>query len=93
VRPNGNAEWEGRFKSAVVSRDEYPIMCSRYIELNPVRAGMVRHPRDYRWSSYHRQALGCPDDLVDEDLWYVSLGNTTQDRARVIPISVSTREA
>jgi putative transposase len=75
--------WEGRFKSAVVSRDEYLIMCSRYIELNPVRAGMVRHPRDYPWSSYHRRALGHPDDLVDEDPWYLSLGNTTKDRAHV----------
>lgn len=43
--------WEGCFKSAVVSRDEYLIMCSRYIELNPIRAGMVLHPRDYRWSA------------------------------------------
>jgi putative transposase len=75
--------WEGRFKSAVVSRDEYLIMCSRYIELNPVRAGMVRHPRDYRWSSYNRRALSRSDYLVDEDLWYVSLGHTTEDRARV----------
>ena len=74
--------WEGRFKSAVVSRDEYVIMCSRYIELNPVRAGMVRHPRDYRWSSYHRRALGRPDDLLDEDPWYVSLGNTAAERAQ-----------
>ena len=75
--------WEGRFKTAVVSRDEYLIMCSRYIELNPVRAGMVRHPRDYRWSSYHRRALRRPDGLLDEDPWYVSLGNTAKERAQV----------
>lgn len=75
--------WEGRFKSAVVSRDEYLIACSRYIELNPVRAGMVGHPRDYRWSSYRGRALGQPDPLLDEDPWYVSLGNSTTDRARV----------
>lgn len=59
--------WEGRFKSAIVSRDEYLITCSRYIELNPVCAGMVRHPRDYRWSSYHGRAIGRPDPLLDED--------------------------
>ena len=43
--------WEGRFKSAAVSRDEYLIACSRYIELNPFRAGLVEHPKDYRWST------------------------------------------
>jgi putative transposase len=73
--------WEGRFKSAIVSRDEYLIACSRYIELNPVRAGMVRHPRDYRWSSYHGRALGHPDPLLDEDSWYGTLGNSPQARA------------
>lgn len=75
--------WEGRFKSAVVSRDDYLIRCSRYIELNPVRAGMVDHPRDYRWSSYHRRALGRSDALLDEDPWYASLGSTVSERARV----------
>lgn len=59
--------WEGRFKSAATSRDEYLIACSRYIELNPVRAGLVTHPKDYRWSSYQHRALGISDRLLDED--------------------------
>ncbi|MGH7427895.1 MAG: REP-associated tyrosine transposase [Candidatus Methylomirabilaceae bacterium] len=75
--------WEGRFKSAVVSRDRYLITCSRYIELNPVRAGLVGHPRDYRWSSYYRRALGQADDLLDDDPWYASLAPTASDRQRV----------
>jgi len=75
--------WEGRFKSAVVSRNEYLIACSRYIELNPVRAGMVGHPRDYRWSSYHGRALGRPDPLLDEDPWYTTLGNSPEARAMI----------
>lgn len=73
--------WEGRFKSAIVSRDEYLIACSRYIELNPVRAGMVRHPREYRWSSYQGRAMGRLDPLLDEDPWYVTLGDNPQARA------------
>ena len=72
--------WEGRFKSAAVSRDEYLIACSRYIELNPVRAGLVKHPKDYRWSSYRCRALGVPDRLLDTDPWYEGLGATTADR-------------
>lgn len=46
--------WEGRFKSSVVDRDAWLWACCRYIELNPVRAGMVSHPGDYRWSSYRQ---------------------------------------
>ena len=72
--------WEGRFKSAAVSRDEYLIMCSRYIELNPVRAGLVAHPKDYRWSSYQYRALGIPDCLLDEDPWYSGLGTAADER-------------
>ena len=75
--------WEGRFKSAVVSRNEYLIACSRYIELNPVRAGMVGHPHDYRWSSYHGRALGRPDPLLDEDPWCTTLGNSPEARAMI----------
>lgn len=52
--------WEGRFKSSLVDSDRYVLSCYRYIELNPVRAGMVVHPADYRWSSYrhHAESLG-----------------------------------
>lgn len=72
--------WEGRFKSAAVSRDEYLIACSRYIELNPVRAGLAAHPRDYRWSSYQRRALGMSDRLLDEDPWYEGLGTNEKEK-------------
>lgn len=44
--------WEGRHKSSLVDAEDYVLACYRYIELNPVRAGMVEHPADYRWSSY-----------------------------------------
>src|SRR5712692_1968356 len=66
--------WEGRYKSAVISRDEYLMMCSRYLELNRVTSGLVRHPGEYRWSSYRGRACGIPDTLLDEDPWYTGLG-------------------
>ena len=42
--------WEGRFRSCLAQSEDYVLACYRYIELNPVRAGIVRHPREYRWS-------------------------------------------
>jgi len=50
--------WEGRFKSSLVDSGSYCLACYRYIELNPVRAGMVLRPGDYRWSSYGVNACG-----------------------------------
>lgn len=50
--------WEGRFRSCLVQEEAYLLACQCYIELNPVRAGMVRRPGDYRWSSYRANGLG-----------------------------------
>ena len=50
--------WEGRYKSCVVDEENYLLICQRYIEFNPVRAGMVEDPDDYRWSSYQANGLG-----------------------------------
>ena len=48
---------KGRFKSCLTKEDSYVISCYRYIELNPVRAGMVAHPADYRWTSYRANGV------------------------------------
>ncbi len=58
----------------------YLLTCMRYIELNPVRAGMVSHPSEYPWSSYHFNALGQPNDLVTPYLEYLHLGKTAEAR-------------
>lgn len=50
--------WEGRYRSCLVQEDFYLLEVCRYIELNPVRAGIVAAPGDYRWSSYHVNGLG-----------------------------------
>jgi putative transposase len=50
--------WEGRYKSCIVDADGYLLACQRYIELNPVRAGIVPDPAAYPHSSYRANALG-----------------------------------
>jgi putative transposase len=66
--------WEGRFRSCLAQREGYVLACYRYIELNPVRAGMVSHPQEYRWSSYAANALGGADALVQPHDQYLRLG-------------------
>ncbi len=65
--------WEGRYRSALVDSDRYLLVCSRYIELNPVRACMVKHPAAYPWSSYRHNADGVPDPLLTPHSLYLSL--------------------
>jgi putative transposase len=66
--------WEGRYKAALVDDDAYLLTCMRYIELNPVRAGMAALPERYRWSSHRANALGMPDPLVSPHAVYRALG-------------------
>ena len=66
--------WEGRYKSSLVDSDRYLLTCMRYIEMNPVRAKMVEHPRDYPWSSYLTNAQGREDVLITPHPIYSSLG-------------------
>jgi putative transposase len=72
--------WEGRFKSALIDSEQYLLTCSRYIELNPVRAGMVKHPEEYPWSSYHRNALGLYDEVLVSHEIYDRLGSNNDQR-------------
>jgi putative transposase len=65
--------WEGRYRSSLVDHDRYLLTCQRYIELNPVRAQMVAHPSEYRWSSYRINAHGEPSELVNPHPVYAAL--------------------
>lgn len=71
--------WEGRFRSTVIDSERYFLACSRYVELNPVRAGIVREPAAYRWSSYRCNARGEPDALITPHPVYVALAATPAD--------------
>ena len=72
--------FEGRFRASVVQSERYLLTCMRYIELNPVRAAMVRHPADYRWSSFRRNAGFESFDWLQPHPEYVSLGQDSAAR-------------
>lgn len=72
--------WEGRFKSTLIDSERYFLTCMRYIEMNPVRAGMVAHPDDYAWSSYPANAWGKDDALLMPHDLYLRLGADGAER-------------
>lgn len=72
--------WQGRYKSPLIQKESYLLECGRYIERNPIRAGIVQDLKDYPWSSYRYYAFGESDDLVDEDSYYSSLGHEREKR-------------
>jgi putative transposase len=72
--------WEGRYKSSLVQLETYLLACYRYIELNPVRAGMVVDPGQYRWSSYRANGLGQADARLRPHPLYLALGRTNLER-------------
>ena len=73
--------WEGRFKSSIIDSDFYFLTVSRYLELNPVRAKMVQHPLQYKWSSYHCNAGLKPNKRLTPHAIYLALGNTKKKRS------------
>ena len=72
--------WDGRYKSSLVQAETYLLLCQRYIELNPVRAGMVTDPAQYRWSSYRANAFGDPTTLLSPHPIYLALGRDDAER-------------
>jgi len=71
--------WEGRHRASLVQSERYLLCCYRYIELNPVRAGMVGRPDEYRWSSYGFNARG-EGDWLEPHEEYRRLGKTAEAR-------------
>ena len=67
--------WQDRFKSNVIEMDNYLLQCGKYIELNPVRAGIVNHPGEYQFSSYNFYAKAKADALVSQSPAYLGLSD------------------
>lgn len=67
--------WEGRFRSCIAESSRYVMACYRYIELNPVRAGMVGEPGSYAWSSHAANVGLRPDPMLEPHCEYLALAN------------------
>lgn len=74
--------WEGRYKATLIDSENYLLTCMRYIELNPVRAGMIKHPSEYPWSSYRHNALGEETVGIRAHQLYTRLGRTPEAREK-----------
>ena len=72
--------WEGRYKSCLIQEDRYLLEVHRYIELNPVRADMVKDPGEYVWSSYQCNALGKLSEMCTPHSEYQALGADPEER-------------
>jgi putative transposase len=72
--------WEGRYRATLIDSDRYLLTCYRYVELNPVRAGVAARPEEYDWSSYRANAFGHHDPLVTMHDRYSALGVDTSSR-------------
>ncbi|WJG08680.1 transposase [Aliiglaciecola sp. LCG003] len=74
--------WEGRFKSTLIDSEQYFLLVSRYIEMNPVRARMVDHPASYPWSSFHSNGLDKDIKLLTQHPCYLALGQNQLERKK-----------
>ncbi|MES2323223.1 MAG: transposase [Pseudomonadota bacterium] len=72
--------WQGRYRSCLVQDERYFLVCQRYIELNPVRAAIVRKPEDYEWSSYRKNAHGIASKIVTPYIAYETIAATDDAR-------------
>ncbi len=75
-----DAVWDERYDGTPVRPRRYLLACMRYIEMNPLRAGLVRAPGAWRWSSYRANADGAPDALVTPHASYAALGRSPEAR-------------
>ena len=74
--------WDGKYFASVIESDYYLLACYRYIELNPVRAGLVSSPGGYHWSSFHSNACGMKSNIIEPHRTYQALGDTIFNRLK-----------
>lgn len=74
--------WQGRYKSNIIETDRYLLHCGKYIELNPVRAGITSLPEGYAFSSYRHYALAYPDTLISDSPVFLGLADDSPKRRK-----------
>jgi putative transposase len=72
--------WDGRYDDFVIADERYFFTCVRYVEHNPVKAGMVTEPDAYQWSSYRSHAFGEPPSWLTPHALFLALGKTQKER-------------
>jgi putative transposase len=72
--------YEGRYRASLIQDENYWLTCLRYVELNPVRAGVVPRPELYEWSSYRAHAFGRPDSLLTPHPLLLATGRNAVER-------------
>lgn len=72
--------WQGRYRATVIDSVQYFLLCSRYVESEPVRVGLAGEAGSYPWSSYAHHAGIKPDPVITDHARYWALGNTPFDR-------------
>lgn len=75
--------WQGRFQSKIISNEPYLIQCGKYIELNPVRAGIVSSPENYPFSSYRYYGFGQEDSLITSNPLYDGLSKQWEKKQHI----------
>lgn len=74
--------WQNRFRSQPIGKDDYFIQCGKYIELNAVRAGIVKFPHEYPYSSYGYYFYGKTNPILTEDIFFNDLGANNKERRK-----------
>lgn len=80
VEQRSGTVWNGRYKSSPIETERYFMACCRYVELNPMRAGIVPSLDQYPWSSFRHHSNSIADDWLDEHPLYTVLGATPEER-------------
>lgn len=74
--------WDGKYFASFIETNYYLLACYRYIELNPVRAGLAKTPAGYQWSSFHTNACGRNSTIITPHSTYTALGDNPLTRLK-----------